>query len=167
MQRNEYLTDLVAAIEARIKELCPSLAAVSRSQATNYAQLAALIARQYLTPAAIVIPGAWTVEDDLAIHANDYRLVAVGILVVADFSASEDGGTYDFWTALDELHDAHTPIEERGEDERYPVSVLGDQTGDARGVLLKPAGLELVDAGENRCAAIYQLTVIDPIAERH
>jgi len=166
MERNEHITDLVTAVEARLASLCPLLAAVSRSQATSYEQMAALTTRQQLLPAAVVVIGPMETEGDDPMQSIDYRQLHLGILVVGEYEASEDAGTAAFWAALDQVHDCFTPSVDRGENERLPVAVCGDQSGAARGTLVVPAGFEPVEGGKGRCAGVYRLQCIDTLAVR-
>lgn len=166
MERNEHITDLMAAIEARLASLCPLLAAVSRSQATSMDQLATLTTRLQLLPAAVVVLGAVDTEDELSTQASRYRVIHLGVLVVGDYDASEDAGTASFWAALDQIHDAFIPTALRGESEGLPVAVCGDQQGANRGTLLIPQGYEPIEAGKSRCAGVYRLQCLDTVAER-
>jgi hypothetical protein len=164
MERNEHITDLVAAIEARLASLCPLLAAVARSQATSYEQLAGLTTRLQLLPAGVVVLGPVEGESDISTQASRYRTIHLGVLVVGDYDASEDAGTASFWAALDQVHDAFIPTVDRAENEGLPVAVCGDQQGASRGTLLIPAGYEPVEAGKGRCAGVYRLLGLDLVA---
>ena len=166
MERNEHITDLVAAVEARLTSLCPLLAAVSRSQATSYEQMAALTTKLQLLPAGVVMLGPMETEDDADGLAVGVRRVHLGVLVVGDYDAGEDAGTADFWAVLDQVHDCFTPTAERGECTVHPVAVCGEQQGENRGTLLVPEGLEPVEAGKGRCAGVYRLLCLDTVAER-
>jgi hypothetical protein len=166
VERNEHIVDLVAAIEARLKSLCPLLGAVSRSQATSYEQLAELSTRLQLLPAAVVVLGPVDGDDEVSTQASRYRTVHLGILVVGEYDASEDAGTAAFWAALDQVHDAFIPTVTRGESAGLPVAVCGDQAGTNRGTLLIPSGYEPVAGADGRCAGVYRLLCLDTVAER-
>lgn len=164
--RHEHITDLVAAIEARLTALCPSLAAVSRSQATSLKDIAELVPRCHRLPAAVVLLGP--VESDQAQSSRGARprLVDVGVLLVAEYSALEDEGTAAHWAILDEVNDAFLPQTGRGEKVGLPVAVLGEQDGANRGTLLVPSGYRPLPGLQGRCAGVYNLLAVDVVQER-
>ena len=164
--RHVNIADLVPAVQARVTTLCTSVASVSRSQTTTYKNLVDLVLSVELLPAAVVVLGPIDYDDALGAPAQRHRTPNLGVLLVGEYDADPDAGGMELWALLDEVDRAFMPSAARGDDERAPVVVLGDQTGSGRGVMLLPAGWTPVEAGEPRCAGVYNLLAIDDVRER-
>ena len=166
MLRNEHIVDLIAAIEARLSSLCPTLAFVGRSQATSYKDLARLIPQLNLLPAAVVVLGPIDSDQERSSQGSRPRVIDIGIMLVGEYSAAQDEGAPTYWAVVDAVHDVFTPAVERSEKAGLPVAVLGTQDGPTRGTLLIPAGYRPLSEVPGRCAGVYNLLALDTIASR-
>lgn len=165
-KRHINITDLTEAIRARVETLCPSIAETDRSQATSPKAIAEMAVNLIRLPAAIVLLGPISTDDRIGAPGQRVRNPNLGILLVSEYDADFDGGAVELWGLLDEVDAAFMPSSVRGDDERFPIAVLGDQSGSDRGVMLIPAGWVPLNVGEARSAGVYNLLAVDDVRER-
>jgi hypothetical protein len=167
-RRHANLDDIAQGIEARLDAYCPLLKSTITVQDPQPLHIAQSIINTELLPAAAVLIGDWDVNSARRQPALPMRELNVGILIIGDASLLPETRATTFWAIVDQVHRAFLPASLRDEDEGHPVVVLGDQTGDDRGVMLAPTGFTPLDTKKipNRAAAILSLTLYDDVRDR-
>ncbi|MBT3289393.1 MAG: hypothetical protein HN380_18765 [Victivallales bacterium] len=168
INRHVNLTDLAAGIKGRLEAYATSLVDVKILQTTRRDDVVRQIGNFNKLPAAIVLIGSWDGPTGLADPAQPVREISVSVVVVSKQELREEAKPTNFLPIVDEVERAFIPLAERDEDERYPVVVVGDQTGDDRGVMITAGDWTPIDTGKqaNRAAGFLSLTAYDDIRAR-
>lgn len=164
------LNDIAEAIMDRLAQYCDLLAGVGKSAVTDRKALAEMVVYLSEIPAAVVIMGPWEAQHSSPVGpALPARHDNLGILIVAEYSAADHAGAEQLWLVHDQVVAALIPDDgDRGEDPRYPVAVLGDQTDAAGnlGVQLLPAGWQpLQQTGSERAAGVLNVIAVNRVKE--
>ncbi|MBT4815301.1 MAG: hypothetical protein HON70_06360 [Lentisphaerae bacterium] len=165
-KRHINLTDLTEAIRARVETLCPTIAETAVCQATSHKAIVERAVNQTLLPAGIVLLGPIATDDRIGAPGQRVRNPNLGVLLISEYDADFDGGAVELFALIDEVDAAFMPSADRGDDDRLPVAVLGDQNGADRGVMLIPAGWVPLNVGDGRSAGVYNLLAVDDVRER-